>query len=80
MATRWLISLRIDLAATPVVAVLKSMWLVPRTRALNESLRGIRLEDDMLEKGDDGEHAVADDEQGLTLADECVRGQWWWLR
>jgi hypothetical protein len=29
-------------AATPVVAVLKSMWLVPRTLALKESLRGIR--------------------------------------
>lgn len=35
-------SLRMAFAATPVVAVLKSMWLVPRTRELTESLVGIR--------------------------------------
>lgn len=29
-------------AATPVVAVLKSIWLVPRTRELTESLVGIK--------------------------------------
>lgn len=40
--TRRLISLRMALAATPVVAVLKSIWLVPRTRALKESGRGMR--------------------------------------
>lgn len=45
--TRREISLRMDLAATPVVAVLKSMWDDPRTRALKESLRGMR-EADML--------------------------------
>lgn len=38
--TRLLISLRMALAATPVVAVLKSIWLWPRRRA--ESLRGMR--------------------------------------
>lgn len=48
MDTRRLNSLRIDFAATPVVAVLKSMWLVPRTRALKESVRGMR---DILAKG-----------------------------
>ena len=41
---RW-ISLRIAFAAMPVVAVLKSIWLVPRTRALKESERGIKDED-----------------------------------
>ena len=40
MATRWLISLRMAFAATPVVAVLKSIWLWPRRRA--ESLLGMR--------------------------------------
>jgi hypothetical protein len=43
VATRRLISLRIAFAETPVVAVLKSIWLVPLTRALNESVRGMRL-------------------------------------
>lgn len=42
--TRWLSSLRMAFAATPVVAVLKSIWLVPRVRVLNDSARlGIRL-------------------------------------
>lgn len=42
-----------DLAATPVVAVLKSIWLVPRARALNESLvvRGMREADMLLLAG-----------------------------
>lgn len=35
--TRREISLRMAFAATPVVAVLKSKWLVPRTRALKGS-------------------------------------------
>lgn len=35
-------SLRMALAEIPVVAVLKSMWLLPRTRALKESVRGIK--------------------------------------
>lgn len=38
------------LAATPVVAVLKSMWLLPRTRALNESDLGISDSDMLLLK------------------------------
>ena len=43
VATRWLISLRMAFAATPVVAVLKSIWLVPLTRALNDSDLGARF-------------------------------------
>ena len=35
-------SLRMALAATPVVDVLKSMWDAPRTRALKDSLLGMR--------------------------------------
>lgn len=34
--------MRMAFAATPVVAVLKSIWLVPRTRELTESLVGIK--------------------------------------
>jgi len=40
--TSWESSLRIALPATPVVAVLKSMWEAPRVRALKESARGRR--------------------------------------
>ena len=40
--TRALSSLRMALAATPVVDVLKSMWDAPRTRALKDSLLGMR--------------------------------------
>ena len=43
------------LAATPVVEVLKSIWLAPRTRALKESLLGMRESEgivlDMNEEG-----------------------------
>lgn len=38
LATSLAISLRIDLAATPVVAVLKSKWLPPRERAVGSGL------------------------------------------
>ena len=48
-------SLRIALAATPVVAVLKSMWDAPRTRTLVDSL-GIR--EDMVLEGEEGERFV----------------------
>jgi hypothetical protein len=40
--TRLESSLRTDFPMTPVVAVLKSMWDVPRTRALSEEV-GSRL-------------------------------------
>lgn len=40
------------LAATPVVAVRKSIWLVSRTRAVNKSFRGIKLELAMLGAGE----------------------------
>lgn len=72
MATRWLISLRMAFAATPVVAVLKSMWLVPRTLALNESALGMRLEDMLYEYG---ELAVADDEQRAGIPEQ-VKVDW----
>ena len=42
MLTRALSSLRMALAATPVVDVLKSIWDAPRTRALKDSLLGMR--------------------------------------
>ena len=42
MLTSALSSLRMALAATPVVDVLKSMWDAPRTRALKDSLLGMR--------------------------------------
>lgn len=45
--TRLLISLRMAFAATPVVAVLKSMWEAPRTRALKDSLLGMRESEGM---------------------------------
>ena len=45
--TRALSSLRMALAATPVVDVLKSIWDAPRTRALKESLLGMRESEGM---------------------------------
>ena len=45
--TRLESSLRMALAATPVVDVLKSIWDAPRTRALKESLLGMRESEGM---------------------------------
>ena len=47
VVTRALSSLRMALAATPVVDVLKSIWDAPRTRALKESLLGMRESEGM---------------------------------
>jgi hypothetical protein len=89
--TSLLSSLRIDLAATPVVAVLKSMWLLPRTRALNESLRGINDADILAglpqvisnEKRAMGPIAAGSGGRWngtLTGGGGCGLAWWWWWR
>ena len=53
--TSALSSLRMALAATPVVEVLKSIWDAPRTRALKESLLGMRESEGIVLREGEGE-------------------------
>jgi hypothetical protein len=59
-----------------VVAVLKSIWLVPRTRALNESLFGRRFWD-MLKKEFRKRKEEKKKRRTWSHWDELVR---WWLK